>query len=112
MSARALDGNSQAGRSRDVRYNPERNVLAFEQRALFNVQFHKGLIVTAGQLYFLELSFESRLLADFFERRPIFIRQFSRGLSGKTSGEQAAAQTPDSKPCRFLSCKNEQFDGP
>src|SRR5215469_2422305 len=111
MPSRTFNRNSQAGGSSDPSHNPKGNFLALQHRALLDVHFHKCFVVTARQLYLLEFSLESRLLADLFERCPVFVGQYSRGIGRQSSGKQPTAKAADAKPRGLLGGKNEQFDG-
>src|SRR5579863_2626247 len=111
MSARAFDGNTEAGRSGNPCDDPQGDFLTFQQRALLDLQFHKCFVVCLRQFYFSEVPFESCLPAHFLERGSIFVRQPSRGVRRHVAREQAAPETPDPKTCGFFRSKYKQLDG-
>src|SRR5882672_6846158 len=111
MASGAFDGNAQAGRSGNVRDNPERNLFLLEQGALLYVQLYKRFVVAVRQFHFFERCGVSGVAADLLERRSVLVSQSSCGIGRKSAREEAAAETSNSKARGFFGSEHQQLDG-
>src|SRR5262249_5937201 len=102
MSAAALDGNPQAGRSSDFRNYAQRHPVALQEGALLNVEFHECFVIATWQFHILQVPLQVCCAEDRFQRRTITVCELSCSFRSKTGREQAAAKTSDAKARRFF----------
>src|ERR1700686_3541420 len=73
MSARSLNQNAETRRRGNFRNNSERNLLALQQRPLFNVQFEECLIVASRQSHLAEFARKTSSTANLVEHRALIV---------------------------------------
>ncbi len=99
-----------AGRSGNVRHHSQRNLLPFQQRALFDVQLDERLVVAVRQLHLFEISAHPCFAANFLDRFSVAVLQPPGGFGREASREQPAAQASNPKARRLLRSKNQQLN--
>jgi hypothetical protein len=112
VSALTLDDHAQACRRRNLFHHAQRLSFALQQRPLFDVQFHEGLVIALGQSHLLQLTGKSGAAADLFYAGSLIIRESSCRLRRKSPRQHATAQAADAKARWFFGGEDEQFNRP
>ena len=111
MTAFAFDDQPHGGRSGDRGHDADRHAGAFEKRALLDVEFDEGRVVSSGKARVVKGPGKSRGLADLVQRATLGIAQTFAGGCIEAACEEAAAETADAEQRGLFGGEDQKLDG-